>query len=105
MFVPLPSQDDRSVAKPYTWIHSDVMDDNIQMKPCHLKSCLEGDTRDPSPLNNGCANGFNNSNKSDSWGPCHIIDFSGLSLGEYILLVSLNREKYTISYLSLKNFS
>ncbi|KAL3514198.1 hypothetical protein ACH5RR_026915 [Cinchona calisaya] len=77
-------EDDGSVAKPYTWIHSDVMDDNIQMKPSNLTSCSGENTSDASPVNNGCANGFNNSNESNSWRPCHIIDFSGLSLGHPI---------------------
>ncbi|KAL3504772.1 hypothetical protein ACH5RR_034613 [Cinchona calisaya] len=77
-------EDDTSIAKPYTWIHSDIMDDNIQMKPCYLTSCSGRNTSDSNPVNNGCANDFSNTNKSNSWHPCHIIDFSDLSLGHPI---------------------
>lgn len=70
-----------SIAKPYTWIHSDLMDDNILMKPCYLSSCFGKNASYPSEVNNGCGNICN------FWQPCHIIDFSDLSVGEFYLLV------------------
>jgi len=66
-------EDEASMANPYTWVHSDVMDDNVLMKPCNWSSCCRHNGSDLSQLNNGGAHG-----------PCHIIDFSDLTVGHPI---------------------
>ncbi|XP_010535386.1 PREDICTED: F-box protein At1g78280 isoform X2 [Tarenaya hassleriana] len=53
-------------AKPCTWIHSDIMDDNIHMEPS-----LDDDD-----------DSINCQNKT--WRPSHILDFSNLSIGDPI---------------------
>lgn len=82
----LLSKDGMNVAKSYTWIHSDVMDDNIQMEQCSAAPCSLANISDPSPGSNGFLNGSKSSGQSFSWHPCHIIDFSDLTLGECNLL-------------------
>lgn len=63
-----------------SWIHSDIMDDNIQMKPCLVKSCLGGNAGD-NLSHNGSKNGWNDIEESASWCPSYILDFSNLSIG------------------------
>ncbi|XP_004237935.2 lysine-specific demethylase JMJ21 [Solanum lycopersicum] len=67
-----------------TWIHSDVMDDNIHMEPCSLASRSGGTTDDPQSIDNVSANGSNLSEPIRAWRPTHILDFSGLSVGDPI---------------------
>lgn len=67
-----------------TWIHSDVMDDNIHMEPCSLPSRSGGTTDDPESIDNVSANGSNLSEPIRAWRPTHILDFSGLSVGELL---------------------
>lgn len=67
-----------------TWIHSDVMDDNIHMEPFSLTSRSGGTTDDPELIDNVSANGSNLSEPIRSWRPTHILDFSGLSVGELL---------------------
>ncbi|XP_049349579.1 F-box protein At1g78280 [Solanum verrucosum] len=67
-----------------TWIHSDVMDDNIHMEPCSLTSRSGGTTDDPELIDNVSANGSNLSEPIRTWRPTHILDFSGLSVGDPI---------------------
>lgn len=64
-----------------SWIHSDIMDDNIQMKPCLVKSCLDGSTGDNNLPSNGSKNGWKDLEESESWCPSYILDFSNLSIG------------------------
>ncbi|XP_058087090.1 lysine-specific demethylase JMJ21 isoform X2 [Magnolia sinica] len=59
------------VSKSPTWIHSDIMDDNVHMKPCVPTHCLD---------ENGC----NGDEKQRKWNPSHILDFSDLSIGDPI---------------------
>lgn len=49
--------------KPCTWIHSDVMDDNIHMEP-YADDSVDG--------------------QQSSWRPSHILDFSDLTIGDPI---------------------
>lgn len=49
--------------KPCTWIHSDVMDDNIHMEP-YADDSVDG--------------------QHNSWRPSHILDFSDLTIGDPI---------------------
>jgi len=50
--------------KPCTWIHSDVMDDNIHMEPYADDDSVKG--------------------PHTSWRPSHLLDFSDLSIGDPI---------------------
>ncbi|KFK42213.1 hypothetical protein AALP_AA2G226200 [Arabis alpina] len=50
--------------KPCTWIHSDVMDDNIHMEPYADDNSVDG--------------------QHNSWRPSHILDFSDLTIGDPI---------------------
>lgn len=68
-----------------TWIHSDVMDDNIYMIPSHFSDSLfEKSTCDPCLEESTYLRRSNNSNiQEHSWVPSHILDFSDLSIGEF----------------------
>ncbi|XVE95270.1 hypothetical protein REPUB_Repub02eG0081900 [Reevesia pubescens] len=70
----------KRVSKPCSWIHSDIMDDNIYMEPCCM-SCSNGNT---ALENNGSVNGHNNDGEGKSWRPNYILDFSNLSIGDPI---------------------
>ncbi|CAN8233943.1 unnamed protein product [Cochlearia groenlandica] len=50
--------------KPCTWIHSDVMDDNIHMEPYTDDDSVDG--------------------QRSSWRPSHLLDFSDLTIGDPI---------------------
>ncbi|KAK4365163.1 hypothetical protein RND71_016521 [Anisodus tanguticus] len=67
-----------------TWIHSDVMDDNIHMEPCSLTSRSGGTIDDPELIDNVSANGSDFSEAMHAWRPTHILDFSDLSVGDPI---------------------
>ncbi|XP_021900784.1 F-box protein At1g78280 [Carica papaya] len=58
------------VNKPWSWIHSDIMDDNVHMEPSNL-------------IGDGSINGYA-VHKKGSWSPSHILDFSDLSIGDPI---------------------
>ncbi|KAM0976760.1 hypothetical protein PS2_019360 [Malus domestica] len=72
------------VGKVCSWIHSDIMDDNIHMEPCGANSCLIENTKDNGLVTNGSVNGNGNSAGTESWRPSHILDFSDLSIGDPI---------------------
>ncbi|XP_059638208.1 lysine-specific demethylase JMJ21 isoform X2 [Cornus florida] len=72
------------VCKPFSWIHTDVMDDNIHMESCRVSSCSTGNTLDAGLMDNGFVNGHNRSESENSWHPSHILDFSDLSFGDPI---------------------
>lgn len=67
-------KDTVGVDKSCTWIHSDIMDDNIHMELSCLTSC--------SAENSNLTNGDHSEQKS-SWFATHILDFSNLSIGEF----------------------
>ncbi|MCD7471314.1 hypothetical protein HAX54_011650 [Datura stramonium] len=67
-----------------TWIHSDVMDDNIHMEPCSLTSRSGGTNDDPELIDNVSTNGSDLSQPVHAWRPTHILDFSDLSVGDPI---------------------
>lgn len=69
------------VCKPFSWIHSDIMDDNIHMEPYVNSSCQSGSIKDDHVQNNGSLNGFGDTAEGNSWRPSHILDFSDLSVG------------------------
>ncbi|KAH1065366.1 hypothetical protein J1N35_030353 [Gossypium stocksii] len=60
----------KKVGKPWSWIHRDIMDDNIYME---CKSCSNGI---PAPTSNGGV--------AKSWRPTYILDFSNLAVGDSI---------------------
>uniref|UniRef100_A0A5B7AND4 Uncharacterized protein n=1 Tax=Davidia involucrata TaxID=16924 RepID=A0A5B7AND4_DAVIN len=74
----------RKVCKPFSWIHSDIMDDNIHMEPCWVNSCSIGNTPDAGLMDDGYVNGNNGTGGGKSWRPSHILDFSDLSIGDPI---------------------
>lgn len=93
------------VCKPFTWIHSDIMDDNIHMEPCN-RSCSIGSTKDAHTLDNGSVNGCDNTVERKSWRPSHILDFSNLSLGQFFIKsFSKLRRAYTCIVTSVASLS
>ncbi|RDX72118.1 F-box protein [Mucuna pruriens] len=64
--------------KPCSWIHTDIMDDNIYMKPSLVCSTTSGNTEDTTMVDNGLLSNY----EVKSWCPSHIIDFSDLSIGD-----------------------
>lgn len=66
-----------------TWIHSDIMDDNIHME-C-VDSCDQMEhTSDAELLQNGDVNGCHGNKAKTQWRGSHILDFSDLSIGDPI---------------------
>lgn len=77
-------KNETEVSKFCTWIHSDVMDDNIYMIPRCSDSLPEKNTSDPCLKESTHYRRSNNSNIPEhSWEPSHILDFSDLSLGKF----------------------
>ncbi|XP_051118418.1 lysine-specific demethylase JMJ21 [Andrographis paniculata] len=76
-------EDETGFRRSCTWIHSDVMDDNIYMTPCRPASRLAESAPFPRLPDNAL---FSKSNcsQTQSWCPSHILDFSDLSIGEPI---------------------
>lgn len=73
--------DARKVSKPLSWIHSDIMDDNIHMEPFGDNSCFSGASKDAGLVDNGYRNSSDATEEGKSWRPSHILDFSDLSMG------------------------
>ncbi|KAI6687816.1 hypothetical protein NL676_024644 [Syzygium grande] len=61
-----------------SWIHSDIMDDNIHMEPRSI-DCYNNRI---SPRVGSMDNGNDGSELGQSWRPSHILDFSDLSVGD-----------------------
>ncbi|KAL5992533.1 hypothetical protein ACLOJK_013452 [Asimina triloba] len=76
--------DQHKVSKSPTWIHSDIMDDNIHMESS-VACCLDADGLDASLTNNGTMNSHNGNAKQRKWNPSYILDFSDLSIGDPLL--------------------
>ncbi|VFQ79001.1 unnamed protein product [Cuscuta campestris] len=77
------SEDSARVHKSCSWIHSDIMDDNIHMELSCLKTCLEKDNKQVD--NDHVIDTSKNSDTKSSWRATHILDFSGLSIGDPLL--------------------
>ncbi|KAK4489957.1 hypothetical protein RD792_000611 [Penstemon davidsonii] len=77
-------ENETEVFKPCTWIHSDVMDDNIYMAPCCSSPSSAGNTSDPCVAEGTCEK-RSISGQKRSWSPSHILDFSDLSIADPIL--------------------
>ncbi|KAK1287804.1 F-box protein [Acorus calamus] len=66
-----------------TWIHTDIMDDNIHMEPCvPYKSLGEITPEATMMMVNGALNGCSQVKRPLKWHPTHILDFSNLSIGD-----------------------
>ncbi|KAJ1386188.1 Protein kinase-like domain superfamily [Sesbania bispinosa] len=66
--------------KPCSWIHTDIMDDNIYMEPSSVCSTSSG-TEVTALVGNGLSSDYE---EVKSWCPSHILDFSDLSIGDPI---------------------
>ncbi|CAJ1974081.1 unnamed protein product [Sphenostylis stenocarpa] len=64
--------------KPCSWIHTDIMDDNIYMKPSFVCSITTGNNEDITRADSGLLSNCG----VKSWCPSHILDFSDLSIGD-----------------------
>ncbi|GFY85856.1 transferases, transferring glycosyl groups [Actinidia rufa] len=74
--------EDGKVGKPCSWIHSDIMDDNIHMEPSCVSHCPTEKNSDTHPMHNSYVNGYcDGGGELTSWRPSHILDFSDLSMG------------------------
>ncbi|XP_054788759.1 lysine-specific demethylase JMJ21 isoform X2 [Prosopis cineraria] len=70
--------------KPCSWIHSDIMDDNIYMEPSCVSTASETSRQGALADNRSlCGSSVNRDVKS--WRPSYILDFSDLSIGDPIL--------------------
>ncbi|KAE9603865.1 putative transcription factor & chromatin remodeling &Metalloenzymes JmjC family [Lupinus albus] len=69
-----------SASKPCSWIHSDIMDDNIYMEPSLVSTSSEN-TEHVTVVENGFPGGID---EVKSWHPSYILDFSNLSIGDPI---------------------
>ncbi|XP_008804772.2 F-box protein At1g78280 [Phoenix dactylifera] len=65
-----------------TWIHSDIMDDNIHMEPCLPMHRFGEDAPHASVIANGKLDSSNGERGLRKWHPTHILDFSNLSIGD-----------------------
>lgn len=81
-FIPLQGKNGvNKVGNPCSWIHSDIMDDNIHMELRSVPLCSGESAKDAGGVDDGSMNGYDDGRKGDSWSPSHILDFSDLSLG------------------------
>ncbi|XP_057974918.1 lysine-specific demethylase JMJ21 isoform X2 [Malania oleifera] len=70
------------VTRPCSWIHSDIMDDNINLEPCWLSPGSIGTAPEAEPMNSGFFNGHSSRKEGNTWRPSHILDFSDMSIGD-----------------------
>lgn len=75
------------VGKSCSWIHSDIMDDNIHMEPCGVNSCFIGNAKTTCLVKNGSLNVDGDSAQRKTWCPSHILDFSNLSIGWCLFII------------------
>ncbi|KAJ7965736.1 F-box protein family [Quillaja saponaria] len=78
-------EDSSNAYKSCSWIHSDIMDDNIYMEPYGISSNSSGNDEDVGRMDNGFSNGCDDAVDGKSWHPSYILDFSDLSIGLPIL--------------------
>lgn len=65
-----------------SWIHSDIMDDNIHMESRSVPLSSGESAKDAADVvDDGSLNSYDDGRMGDSWSPSHILDFSDLSLG------------------------
>lgn len=91
-----------------SWIHSDIMDDNIHMEPVLPTNGFDEGALKGGSIGNGGENQFITKGGPRKWIPTHIIDFSDLSIGEltsYILLLGWFLKHRCVIFLSFFFFS
>lgn len=66
-----------------TWIHSDIMDDNIILEPSLSSNSLDKNSPASSSIVDGVGNGYTSDGKQMKWHLSHILDFSDMSIGEF----------------------
>lgn len=69
-----------------TWIHSDIMDDNIHMEACAHAHFLDGCASGASSTVNDTPDVCNAERIPKNWIPTHILDFSNLIVGNSLLM-------------------
>lgn len=74
----------KKVWKPCSWIHTDIMDDNIHMEASSVTLHLSEDAEYAGLVDDG-SNGHDYGLKGKSWCPSYILDFSDLSIGDPIM--------------------
>ncbi|KAJ0988627.1 hypothetical protein J5N97_006983 [Dioscorea zingiberensis] len=65
-----------------TWIHSDIMDDNVYMEPSSSIHCFDKSTSHASSTFSDAMRFCNGDEKPKRWLPTYILDFSDLSIGD-----------------------
>ncbi|GLT56427.1 hypothetical protein SLA2020_294690 [Shorea laevis] len=73
----------KRVGKPCSWLHSDIMDDNIYMEPCGIRSCSNGNL-DAALMENVVMDACDDGGEGKSWRPSYLLDFTDLSIGDPI---------------------
>ncbi|KAI4388722.1 hypothetical protein MLD38_001027 [Melastoma candidum] len=73
-----PSKDNVRIDWKPSWIHTDIMDDNIHMEPCSRHTCCNGDAGNKASISDK----GDKDERGSLWRPSHIIDFSDLSVGD-----------------------
>ncbi|XP_043689976.1 F-box protein At1g78280-like [Telopea speciosissima] len=95
------SKDENGLHKSPTWIHMDIMDDNIHMEPYFLGSCLNENV----PCSNGAMDCNSGNGEQRKWRPSHILDFSDLSIGDPLLdLIPIHVDIFRGNSVLLKRF-
>lgn len=74
-------QDDVGINWKPTWIHTDIMDDNIHMEPFSGHSCFNGNGTNVVSISDG----DDKDEHGSLWRPNHILDFSDLSVGQSLI--------------------
>ncbi|XXG40438.1 hypothetical protein AAC387_Pa01g1154 [Persea americana] len=65
-----------------TWIHSDIMDDNVHLEPYVSSSGIDNNSPAASSIVHAMGNGYTTDGKLKKWRPSHILDFSDMSIGD-----------------------
>ncbi|KAF3781067.1 F-box protein [Nymphaea thermarum] len=68
-----------------TWIHMDIMDDNVYMERCLFNQCLRDSSQDANKGEHGVLNVPNAVSGLRRWQPSYILDFGDLSVGDPLL--------------------
>lgn len=88
-----------------TWIHSDIMDDNVHMELCTPAHCLNGVVSGASAITDVTLDACNVEGNVRYWFPTHILDFSDLTIGKLLLDLFSPRLCYQIIILSIRIIS